>query len=464
VVRSEKQFIDDLGASLAESPQHVMEFFHDEVLAQIRAHLQQILFVTAALIVAEETVALLAAFPEPLLTKVIAAILQIGIIVFVGVMAAEELKGAFDEGRRWLATAGRANGQAALISEASRAFVHMVWHIVMAVLALAGIRARFGGVAAPAAGGATAGEMGAAGGATQSSAAAGADVIPITRPRVKPRPAPPPPTQPTVSAVGRGGALPKLKPFEAPQVEPLAPPVPDLPPPTPAPVTSAAASTTPSAGPGVQPVPALAAGLSSSTQDPQVRVRLHLPLEKKQHAHLYQRLVRGHDLEHTPGLPRKTAQARNWDRELRPNGRMEMNLRAWVDLERIGISEARRLRPDWTWRSREVDMEVDHRVEWQVLGPAARANFGDSMPNHELLDEPSNNQAGKTLRQNIRLERKRLADATKNPTWISKRIFFDEVIVPNGAPLGDRWLPEQIQAGEHYQAYLTHERRRLPHP
>src|SRR5262249_22428510 len=89
LIHNQKQFIDDLVASVKESPQHVGEFLKDEVWESIKDHWLQIIAVTTGLILAEMAVGALMAVPEPtLLTKVIAAILQIAIIAIIGYFAA----------------------------------------------------------------------------------------------------------------------------------------------------------------------------------------------------------------------------------------------------------------------------------------------------------------------------------------------------------------------------------------
>jgi hypothetical protein len=189
-------------------------------------------------------------------------------------------------------------------------------------------------------------------------------------------------------------------------------------------------------------------------------VTLILPPEKAIHAGLYHSLIRARQLEHTPNVPRRTAQARNWDRELRPGGPMEMSLEAWHNFDRMGISENRRLRPDWSRELPRVNMQVDHRVEWQLLGTANRA-WGDTISNYEQLDQASNGSAGSTLMNNIQNERQRLKTATGNPGWLKQRIVFNNLSVPSTASRAMRWLPEQIQQGKHYDALLRHERDRL---
>jgi Domain of unknown function (DUF4157) len=257
LVHLQKQFIDDLVASVKESPQHVGEFLKDEVWESIKNHWLQILAVTTGLILAETVVGALAAAPDPtLLTKVIAVILQIAIIAILGYFAAVEVKGAYEEGGKWISAARKANGDPKVITEASRSFVRMVWHIVMTVLVVAGVRARVRGFTVPEA---------AATGGTAGGAAAGGEGGTVTdissHPKFQPRPASPPSGQVSLSAFGPGGTARQLAPVEQPLADPVTLPRA----PTPAPAAVKAPSTTPVRGPGVQPVPAGAAGLAAAT-------------------------------------------------------------------------------------------------------------------------------------------------------------------------------------------------------
>jgi Domain of unknown function (DUF4157) len=256
-----KQFIHDLIASAKESPQHVKEFFVDEVWEAIKQHWDRIVLVTGGLLLTEAIIAGLAAAPEPtMLTKVIAVILQIAVIAILGYFVAVEAKGAYDEGRNWFAIARRANGDPAVITEASRSFVRMVWHIVMAVLVLAGVRARLRGFTVPGGAAAGAGEAGIGGGA---GAGEPGNVTPISsHPAYRPSFRSPTSGQPSAYYGGRA----------APKIEPLETPV-EAPAPAPTPTPSAATGTTPAtmARPGVQPVPAAAAGLVAATEEQQRR-------------------------------------------------------------------------------------------------------------------------------------------------------------------------------------------------
>jgi hypothetical protein len=258
LVHLQKQFIDDLVASVKESPQHVWEFLKDEVWESIKNHWLQILAVTTGLILAETVVGALAAAPDPtLLTKVIAVILQIAIIAILGYFAAVEVKGAYEEGGKWISAARKANGDPKVITEASRSFVRMVWHIVMTVLVVAGIRARVRGFTVP--------KAAATGGGATGGAAAGGEGGTVTdissHPKFQPRPTSPPPGQVSPSAFGPGGTARQLVPVEQPLTDPVTLPRA----PTPAPAAVKAPSTAPVQGPGVQPGPAVAAGLAAAT-------------------------------------------------------------------------------------------------------------------------------------------------------------------------------------------------------
>jgi hypothetical protein len=214
--------------------------------------------------------------------------------------------------------------------------------------------------------------------------------------------------------------------------------------------------------PSVYAAPAIAAAAGpTSTANQPLQVRLELPSQKADHSHLYASLVRQRRLEHIPSHPRRTAQRRIWDSNLRPNGPMGMNQRIWDKFEAMDISESRRLRPDWFKNVERMGMEVDHRVEWQLLGIADRS-WGDSMANYELLDQQSNSSAGSTLQKNIQKERQRLARVTGNSLWLTQRIVFTQLIVSSSREVAKRWLPEEIENGLHYFALLDIQRSRGP--
>jgi hypothetical protein len=268
VVSLYKQFIDDLVASIQESPQHIAEFLRGEVWEAIKAHWVRIMLVTLGLLGAEMAVAVLTAIPDPtMLTKVVAAILQIVVIAILGYFAAVEVKGVYEEGQKWLSTAKKAKGDPKTISEASRSFVRMVWHIIMTVMVIAGVRTKVREVPAPSgtapAGAGTGGgapvtpggmgkvvpiskSPGAGPGGVPGTAKGGGKVLPISG------------LGQTTGYYGRGGAAPKLEPVPEPVLETV-----------PQPQTIPAKTTAPSGATGttVQVGPAAAAGVSAATSE-----------------------------------------------------------------------------------------------------------------------------------------------------------------------------------------------------
>jgi len=166
-----RQFADDLLASVKEAPQHAAEILLGEVWEAIKAHWAKFLAVTIGLMSAEIIIGILTGAPEPtLITKVIAVILQVLVIAIIGYFAAVELAGVYEEGKNWFTQAREANGDPAKITEASRSFLRMVRHIILAILTVAGVRAKIRGFSVP--GGAAAG-AGGGGGAIDSADAAG---------------------------------------------------------------------------------------------------------------------------------------------------------------------------------------------------------------------------------------------------------------------------------------------------
>lgn len=268
--RRNRQFLEDILASVRESPQHVGEFLTGEVWEAIRAHWGRILAVTIGLLVAEEVIAVLAAAPTGV-SQIIAAILQIVVIAILGYFAAVEVVGAYEEGQNWINTARRANGDPDAITQASRSFVRMVWHIVMAVIAFAGVRARIrGGIVPRDTGGI---RTGSAGTTAAEGEVTGGSVTPISsHPRFRASPSSASPTASRASAFGESSTARQLAPLEEPvPVEtPIAPPVR-----APAP---ASRTSPPPQGQGVQVIPAAAAGVSAATSTDRRRNRAAYPI------------------------------------------------------------------------------------------------------------------------------------------------------------------------------------------
>jgi hypothetical protein len=223
---SYRQPARDLRDSVTESPQYFVEFFTGDLLNAIKEHWLRILGVTLAFLAAEELIAILGAAPTGI-SQLVAAILQIAVIVVLGYFATVETVGAVKEGMRWVNLARAANGDRARIADASRAFVRMVWHIFMAIIAIAGVRAKIKGFGAP---GAAAAESTAAGeGAAGTGAAArgGAEVVDIaSHPGFRPAGTPGSTTGPVASSAFEGSAARQLAPEPVPVKPPVAPPEP----------------------------------------------------------------------------------------------------------------------------------------------------------------------------------------------------------------------------------------------
>jgi hypothetical protein len=147
VAPDQAQFASDLVASVQESPSHVGEFITGELWDTIREHWPSILGVTVVLLGSQAIVAALGAAPTGV-SQVVAAILEIIVLAILLATVAVETYSAIQQGIRWWDAARAARGTPAGISAASREFVRMVWHILMIVLALAGVRGRLSSGAA----------------------------------------------------------------------------------------------------------------------------------------------------------------------------------------------------------------------------------------------------------------------------------------------------------------------------
>jgi hypothetical protein len=247
-------FVNDLLASIKEAPDHFMEVFAGALRDAILQHWAKLSAVLILFVGGQYLVGLLAASPEPLFTKLAAVALEAIMMAVAGYFAAVEILSAKQEAANWVKEAGEAKGDASKITEASRSFLRMVLHILLALLAIAGLRAKILGVKAAVEG---VGESGAATGGGAPSAASGdapgaapdanlpSNVIPLRRPGV--------PSGPVASAEGfpTSGAN-ALKPAEVPFEEPV-PESGVQPIEEPTPATNPHPETT--AGPNVKPPP-----------------------------------------------------------------------------------------------------------------------------------------------------------------------------------------------------------------
>jgi len=348
-----RQFISDLVASVRESPQHVGEFITGDLWESIRQHWPSILGVTLGLLAIEGVIGALGVTPTGV-TQIIAAILEVIVLAVLGYFAAVELVGVAEEGIRWWTAAREANGDTQKISEASRAFVRMVWHIIMAVLVLAGVRARVRGGAV-------------------SRVRAPFQEPPPPSPRLRsiqggdpnpvrieggrvvstPRSAPRAGSSGPVATAGESAAR-ALAPDPIPDVLVPARPVPELVPPI-APGTGSASG---SISLGVQPIPAAATGVSRAT-----RSRPEIPpnLSPEEQA-FRRRCIEMHDIYHATqtSLGLRSSQIANLSdnfRNSRGTAQQILDLCSLVD-EQIRI--AQRLHRQ---RLNYVDEGCD-RVDW----------------------------------------------------------------------------------------------------
>lgn len=356
-----RQFISDLIASVRESPQHVGEFITGDLWESIRQHWPSILGVTLGLLAIQGVIGALGVAPTGV-TQIIAAILEVIVLAVLGYFVGVELVGVAEEGIRWWTAAREANGDAQKISDASRAFVRMVWHILMAVLVLTGVRARVRGGAVsrvrapfqepppprP--------QYGIRRGSIQ-----GGDPNPvrIERGRVvsTPRSAPRTGSSGPVATAGESAAR-AFAPDPIPDVPAPARPVPELVPPI-APGTGSASG---SIRPGVQPIPAAATGVSSAT-----RSRPEIPpnLSPEEQA-FRRRCIEMHDTYHATqtSLGLRSSQIANLSdnfRNSRATAQQILDLCSLVD-EQIRI--AQRLHRQ---RLNYVDEGCD-RVDWFSRG------------------------------------------------------------------------------------------------
>ena len=143
-----RQFLSDVKDSVKQSPKHFVEFFTGDLLETVKANWIKIAAVTLGLLGTQLIIGGLEAAPTGV-TQIIGAILELAVLAVLGYFAIVEVVGAAEEGMRWWNIARKANGDPKEIAEASKAFVKMVWHIFMAILAVAAVRARIRAGAIP---------------------------------------------------------------------------------------------------------------------------------------------------------------------------------------------------------------------------------------------------------------------------------------------------------------------------
>ena len=134
--------IDDLVHSVTNSP----AYFGDvagEYADAIRAHLPELIGITAGFIVAESASAFLAATPTGV-GQLAAVVIQLGLAAFGASLAFDAGVEALKHGQEWLTLAWTANGKASQLAEASKEFLKMLAGIAAAALAILGARGNAG--------------------------------------------------------------------------------------------------------------------------------------------------------------------------------------------------------------------------------------------------------------------------------------------------------------------------------
>ncbi len=367
-----------------------------------------------------------------------------------------------------------------VVAERGRPLEPSVRRDVMAVVALAGVRARIrGGIIPPGAAaaegagsagrGAGAAEEGAlasrpaapvpgAGGPAGSSGGARAgSVTPLSshrayRPRFPSRSAPPAASARSARppAYGPGGTARQLLPAEQPVPEPIAP--------VPAPASAVGSQAL--EGPGVQPVLAGATGLGSgvkAVRDEEEKEKrslfvLRLPQEKAPRFRRFRNWIApdiASNLRSDPDDERGApAQLGRWHREHRVGGAHGIPAGVYERGHRLGMTGAtgeERIRvPDWSPTGRRVLMQVDHVVELQLTPSAFRADYFDTMDDDELLDQGANASAGPTSRANVAAERKK--QEAFDSSLKGQILRFDAVQMDGGSP-GERWSSDDVRTG-----------------
>jgi Domain of unknown function (DUF4157) len=127
---SRSQFTDDLLASVKEAPTHAPGLV-DEYLQE---HFTQIILMMYLWLYLQAAIWVLGP------ASIVAYVLQLVMLIAFGLFFAVEAAGAYDEATTWLDLSGKANGDPAQISAASKALCRMFGHIGMAILSARGMR------------------------------------------------------------------------------------------------------------------------------------------------------------------------------------------------------------------------------------------------------------------------------------------------------------------------------------
>jgi hypothetical protein len=234
--------------------------------------------------------------------------------------------------------------------------------------------------------------------------------------------------------------LPQVDPNVAPKTTPANDVVPQ---PKPAPAPS------PNAPPA--PVTPVVPGPSDPDNKKKQPFVLLLPQQKAPHLTLYRNWlgVLQSDPNYSRGNP---GQDDKWHQALRLGGSDAISAEVYERGHKLGFTGAdgeKLIRaPNWS-RTKSIPMEVDHIIELQVT-PDAKRDYFNSMANFELLDRPANGTSGPLIRANIARERAKQEAA--DPALKGQILKFDDVQMDGGTP-GERWSADEIKGGEQLDAY-----------
>jgi hypothetical protein len=131
--------VEDIVASIAESPDHIGEVA-DEYAQAIRDHLAEIIGIIVAFLLAEAASIVFAAVPGG---QLIAALIQLALSAFSAAGAVQAGVAAAEHAKQWLTLAWNAEGDSAKVAAASREFLQMLVSIALAALAFTGAKASF---------------------------------------------------------------------------------------------------------------------------------------------------------------------------------------------------------------------------------------------------------------------------------------------------------------------------------
>jgi hypothetical protein len=237
--------------------------------------------------------------------------------------------------------------------------------------------------------------------------------------------------------------FPEIDPHVAPKTTPANDNV--LPDPKPAPAPTPSPDTPPA------PVTPVVPGPNDPDKKKKTPFVLLLPQQKTPYLQLYRNWlgVLQSDPNYNRGNP---GQADKWHQALRIGGSDAIPAEVYERGHQLGFTGEdgeRRIRvPDWS-RTKSVPMEVDHIIELQVT-PDSKRDYFNSMANFELLDRPSNGTSGPLIQGNIARERAKQEAA--DPSLKGQVLKFDDVQLDGGSP-GERWRADEIKSGQQLDVY-----------